>query len=173
MKTKEIAIISLSAALNIILMSLFPWIGLVMLSVWIISFKPYQSILFTFIVAILSGFFSTSPLVWFNIILLPLLALSLHRFRSWMMVGYSKKGCLSANHFDWKKTLMISSLSFLLVNFLNEILSFSLVHQNQAWLISGLGLAFGLSIINAVILSTTINTLVKVISKGFLKLSLI
>jgi hypothetical protein len=173
MKTKEIAIISLSAALNTILMSLFPWIGLVILSVWIISFKLYQAIVFTFIVAILSGFFSTSPLVWFNIVLLPLLALCLHLFRSWMMVGYSKKGCLSANHFDWKRTLAISSLSFIFVNFLNEVLSFSLVHFNQTWLYSGLGLAFGLSILNAIILSITINTLVKVISKGFLKLSLI
>lgn len=172
MKTKELAVISLSAALNIILMNFMPWIGIVLLSIWFVSFKSNQSIMFAFIVAILSGLFSTSPLVWFNIVLLPLLSLILHHFKPWMMAGHSKKRCLSTNCYDWKKTFLISSVSFILINFLNEALSFSFFHQNLVWFYSGLSLAIGLALINSVILSLTISPLVKVISKGLLKLSL-
>lgn len=172
MRTKELTIIALSAALNTILMSFFPWIGLVLLSVWMISFKKIQALIFALIVAFLMAMFASSPLVWLNIILFPILAILLHSLKSWMLVGSSKNACLSANSFDVKKTFALSMISFIVINGLNELLSFVVIHQNYGWFISGLGLAFLLSLFNAIVLSVSLNSLVKVISKGFLRLAL-
>jgi len=171
MKTKEISIIALSGALNSILMSIVPWIGLVILSVWMISFKRYQDYLFALVVALLNGLFSSSPLTWLNIVLFSFLAFLLHALKPRLLIGYSKKGCLTANKFSFLGTLLWSVSIFLVINSLNEGLSY-FVHQSVALLVSGLAIAFILSLFNALFLSLTINSLVQVISKGLLKLSL-
>ena len=171
MNIKQITLISIFAALTIVIYIILPIIYLFAFILISLSLDKKQSIIYGLVIAILIFLVSGTAQTLTNLLWLPLIAYSFKLFEEFIYGGFLKDGCLSGVRTINSFKLGLIAFTFIFIaNLFSEVIAMIVLQLGFEYLVASSPIIVGGAILNAVLVGILGISFQKRLSKSLYKL---